>query len=342
MTAARPDLSIVIPIYNRGDIIRYTLESIDRASRGLNVETIVVDDGSDPPTSTVLASLGWTPSRMVRQANQGLLYARLAGLEAATGRHLLFLDSDDLVGPDKLRRQIEAMDRTGVEVSYTDTAGCELAGPYADLAPVADAPLADTAEGAAFFITVQPVPHSPIFRTEYLRAVVARAFFPPSPLYNPVAEIWFYHNAAPRPARVLRVPGPDAVVGVHPGARLTNHWERLGAASLAVMEAFARTVPDTPATADARRRVAARAFGAWRRLPRDFAPEFGARLLRVWRRLGSPRRELGGRNFQMAALALGPERAGRWFRWRQAQPYSASRTMSDASFAALLGALPPP
>ncbi len=333
----------MIPVYNRGEIIRYTLESIDRASAGLTVETIVVDDGSDLPTATILASLRWRPSRLVRQANQGLLYARLAGLEVATGRHVLFLDSDDLVGPEKLRRQLEAMKRTGVEVSYTDTARCELAGAYADLAPVADAPLDDTSEGAAFFITVQPAPHCPIFRTDYLRTVVAQACFPPSPLYNPVAEIWFYHNAALRPARVLRVPGPHTVMGLHPGARLTNHWERLGVASLAVMEAFARSVPQTPATADARRRVGARAFGAWRRLPRGFAPEFGERLLHVWRRLGAARSpDLGGRGFQTAAQAVGAERAGRWFRLWQARPYRASRTMSDEALAALMRALPPP
>jgi glycosyltransferase involved in cell wall biosynthesis len=343
MTAAPPDLSIVIPVYNRGEIIRYTLESIDRASAGLAVETIVVDDGSDPPTATVLEALHWQPTRLVRQGNRGLLYARLAGLEVASGRHVLFLDSDDLIGPEKLRRQIEAMDRTGVEVSYTDTSRCELAGPYADLAPVVEAPLADASGSAEFFITVQPVPHAPIFRTDHLRAVVAGAFFPPSPLYNPVAEIWFYHNAALWPARVLRVPGPHTVMGIHAGARLTNHWERLGVASLAVMEAFARSAPDTPATAEARWRVGARAFGAWRRLPRGFAPEFGERLLNVWRRLGPDRSpELGGRGFQAAVLALGAERAGRWFRGWQARPYAASRTMPDEAFAGLMRALPPP
>jgi hypothetical protein len=343
MTTPQPDLSIVIPVYNRGEIIRYTLDSVDRASPGLNVETIVVDDGSEPPTATVLASLGWHPTRLVRQTNRGLLYARLAGLEAATGRHVLFLDSDDLVGPEKLRRQVAAMDRTGVEVSYTDTARCKLAGPSAGLAPIAEPPLADTSGGAEFFLTVQPVPHGPIFRADYLRAVVARASFPPSPLYNPVAEIWFYHNAALLPARVLRVPGPHTVIGLHAGPRLTNHWERLGVASLAVMEAFARSAPDTAATAEARWRVGARAFGAWRRLPRGFAPEFGERLLNVWRRLGrAPAAELGGRAFQTAARLLGRERAGRCFRLWQARPYRASRTMSDEAVATLLRALPPP
>jgi hypothetical protein len=343
MTAAAPALSIVIPVFNRGDILRYTLASVDRAAAGLAVETIVVDDGSNPPTAATLDRLGWRPSRLLVQPNRGLLFARLAGLEAATGRRILFLDSDDLVGPEKLVRQLAAMDATGAEVSYSDTGRCELAGPPADLAITVDAPLADTQDGAAFFITVQPAPHGPIFDTAYLRSAVARAFFPPSPLYNPVAEIWFYQNAAPRPARVVKAPGPHTIIGCHPGPRLTNHWERLGAASLAVMEAFARSVPDDAASARARALLGAKAFAAWRSLPRGFAPEFGERLLQLWRRLG-PRdpATLGGRSFQAVARAVGPERAGAWFRRWQARPYAESRTMSDGEFAQLLGHLPPP
>ena len=79
-----PDLSVIIPVYNRGDVIRYTLESVRRASAGLNVETIVVDDGSTPPTADTLTRLSFAPSVLVRQNNQGLLFARLAGFARAT------------------------------------------------------------------------------------------------------------------------------------------------------------------------------------------------------------------------------------------------------------------
>jgi hypothetical protein len=50
-----PDVSIVIPVYNRGEIIRYTLESVRQAADGLSVEVIVVDDGSDPPAAESIA-----------------------------------------------------------------------------------------------------------------------------------------------------------------------------------------------------------------------------------------------------------------------------------------------
>jgi hypothetical protein len=342
--APAPDISVVIPVYNRGEIIRYTLESVRRASAGLAVEVIVVDDGSEPPAAESIAALGFRPGQIIRQSNQGLLYARLAGLAAATGRHLLFLDSDDLVSPDKLRSQVGAMDAASAELSYTDTARCTLAGDYDGLVIVPDEPCRETADAAEFHITVQPAPHSPVFRTAYLRRIVAGALFPPSPLYNPVAEIWFYHNAAPRPARIVKVPGPRAIVGLHPQARLTGHWERLAVASLAVQEAFARACPATPEAAPARQLVAEKAFGAWRRLPRGFPREFDRRLLGIWRRLNRAAdcRQLGGKGFQRLARLLGPVAAGRLLRRVQNQPYTRIRTIDDAAFHTLMDALPAP
>ncbi len=338
-----PDLSVIIPVFNRGDFIRYTLESVRRASTGLNVETIIVDDGSNPPTAETLARLGFTPSVLVRQENHGLLFARLAGFQRATGRNVLFLDSDDLVSAEKFRRQLAAMDAAPADISYSDTARCEISGDYDALRPVPDAPARDTADATEFCIVVQPPPHSPIFRTEWLRQAVDHAFFPPSPHYNSVAEIWFYHNAAVRAGHAVRVPGAHTIVGSHPGVRLTNHWEKLGVASLAVMEAFARHCPPTPDAARARRLVGEVAFVAWRRLPRDFSPEFAERMLGLWRRLApdlSP--ALGGSSFQLLARAVGPERAGRWLRGIQAKPYATCRTMDDASFEKIFRAVPAP
>ena len=132
--------------------------------------------------------------------------------------------------------------------------------------------------------------------------------------------------------------------GTHPGTRLTNHWEKLGVASLAVMEAFARTCPaDTPAALRARRLVGTAAFRSWRALPRGFNPEFSRRLLDLWRHLAPPEpAALGGRGFQTLARLLGPERAARVLHRLQAAPYDSCRTMSDHEFQLLLRAAPPP
>lgn len=339
----QPDLSVVVPIYNRGDVIRYTFESLRRAATNVAVETIVVDDGSTVPVADTLPRLGFAVTRIIRQENRGLLYARLTGLAAATGRHILFLDSDDLVTPDKLAAQIAAMDRAGADVSYTDTARTVLAGAYDQLTFTPDTGLPAAADAADFFIDIQPAPHSPIFRRSYLEEVFRTACFPPSPLYNPVAEIWFYHVAAPRPTRVIHVSGPRAIIGQHPDSRLTNHWERLGVASLAVMEAFARNCPsDTPLARRARHLVGGKAFRSWRALPRGFSSEFCRREVAVWRQLSGDRVDpaRSGRGFRILATFFGPLAVARLLRLRN-PPYARCRTLDDAALAALLAQLPP-
>ena len=338
------DLSVIIPVFNRGDLIRHTLASVEAASAKVQVETIIVDDGSTPPVADSLARLRFTPTQLIRQENRGLLYARLAGLAVATGRHVLFLDSDDLVGTEKFRAQIAALDSAGADVTYTDTARCLLneSGPT-ELQ--ADAPSSLVTESPEFHIGVQPPPHSPIYRRAYLNDFVARAFFPPSPLYNSVAEIWFYHNAAARAAKVAKVPGAHTIVGMHGGARLTNHWEKLGIASLAVMEAFARSCPTgTVPAMRARQLVAEKAFGAWRRLPLGFSPEFSSRLLGLWQRLHQKNDplQLGGTGFRFLARLFGPVTAARVLRRFQNSRYERVRTLDDATFVQLLAALPPP
>jgi glycosyltransferase involved in cell wall biosynthesis len=340
----RPPLSVIIPVCNRGDLIRYTLESVRRASEGLSIEVVILDDGSTEPAEAAIRRLGFSPERIIRQENQGLLFARLAGLRAATGKYVLFLDSDDLISSDKLRLQIAALEESGAEVSYSDTARTTLDREFDELVIEPDAPAETTADGTTFFIRVQPAPHSPVFRTDFLRKVVAEACFPPDPLYNPVAEIWFYHNAAIHPSLAVKVPGPHTIIGSHPGTRLTNHWERLGVASLAVMEAFARTCPRTPATARARQLVAEKAFHAWRRLPRGFSREFDRRELEVWRTLRQSRdtAKLGGKAFQLLACGLGPAAAARLLRRWQNGSYENCRSMDDAAVRALLDKLSPP
>jgi len=330
------DVSVIIPVYNRGELIRYTLESVRRASAGLRVETIVVDDGSANPIAEDLRPMGYSVDQIIRQDNQGLLFARLRGLRAAHGRTVQFLDSDDLVSPEKFRLQLAALDKTNAAVSSTGTARSVLGGPYEDLSIRPDPEPVAPVDTTRFFLETQPAPHVPLFRSDYLLDLVGTPLFPASARYNCVAEIWFYHIAATRPDRVAHVPGPHAVLGVHAGSRLTGQWERLGIASLEVMEAFTRACPPTAETLSARTLVGEAAFNSWRRLPRGFDAGIQARLLAVWQQSPPGRlRKLGGPLFSFLARLLGPTGTGRLLRLRNA-PYSKIRTLSDAELRSLL------
>ena len=339
------DLSIIIPYFNRADTVPVTLASIARARAGLRIETILVDDGSTPPAAECLKGLAHPPDRIIRQANQGLLFARLAGLGQARGEYLLFLDSDDLVSPDKLRLQVEAMRREAADASYTDAGKIQLGPTLETCVPLAAEPEVPVAADAAdFLIRLQPPPHSPVFRAAWLRPLVEQPLFAASPLYNPVAEIWFYHNAAIQPGKVIKVPGNHTWIGQHGGARITNQWERMGVASLAVMEAFMRACPITPATRQVRELVAEKAFHSWRALPRDFSPDFQRRRLALWlAQPTAPLARLGGHRFQQLARWLGPVPAGRLLRRLRGHSYRSCQTLADpAQLDQWLGQLPAP
>jgi len=99
------EVSIIIPTYNRGWIIKEAIESV-LAQDFIDFELIVVDDGSTDNTSEILDSYR-EDITVFRQNNKGVSAARNRGLSEASGRFIAFLDSDDLWLPKKLSRQVD-------------------------------------------------------------------------------------------------------------------------------------------------------------------------------------------------------------------------------------------
>src|SRR6202000_2278953 len=95
-----PKVSIILPTYNRADTIMRAVRSV-QAQTFQDWELIVVDDGSTDDTASLLAGV---ETRMVltRQPNRGFTEARNAGIRAARGPYIAFLDSDDEFMPHHL------------------------------------------------------------------------------------------------------------------------------------------------------------------------------------------------------------------------------------------------
>lgn len=89
--------SIIIPSYNRGELLRKTLDSVWTQTY-TDFEVIVVDDGSTDHTGTILQTFG-NRLRYSRTENIGPGLARNVGAHMAGGDYLAFLDSDDLWFP---------------------------------------------------------------------------------------------------------------------------------------------------------------------------------------------------------------------------------------------------
>ena len=101
-------ISVVIPSYNAGALLRETLDSVLTQNHPAQ-EIIVVDDGSTDSTAAIVRNYG-DAVRYIWQQNQGQASARNTGVEAATGEWVALLDSDDVFLPDRLRRAAEVVE----------------------------------------------------------------------------------------------------------------------------------------------------------------------------------------------------------------------------------------
>ena len=101
----KPQVSVIIPTYNRGWILREAVDSV-LAQDYTDFELIVVDDGSTDDTREILDSYG-QDLFVFQQPNKGVSAARNRGLAESRAQLVAFLDSDDLWLPQKLTRQVE-------------------------------------------------------------------------------------------------------------------------------------------------------------------------------------------------------------------------------------------
>ena len=116
-----PFVSVIIPSFNRAGVIEKAIKSVLEQTY-TNLELIIVDDGSTDNTREVVTSISDPRLKYVYQENAGACVARNRGIDAARGDIIAFHDSDDLWYPDKLSKQILAMEQTGADLVF-----CKLA-----------------------------------------------------------------------------------------------------------------------------------------------------------------------------------------------------------------------
>ncbi len=208
MTA--PLVSVVIPTYNRADLLPQALESVFSQTYG-RVEVLVVDDGSTDTTASVLDSYGQR-LRWFRQANAGPSAARNRGIAEAQGTYVAFLDSDDLWLPTKLEQQVAVFREhpgtgmVGGGCRYIDAAGHPLPGETRcpPVLPLEDFQIFTALPGSASNATI---------RKDVLDHVGG---FDPTLLRAEDRDLWI-RIAERYPVR--GVPEPTVLIRVHGGPR---------------------------------------------------------------------------------------------------------------------------
>lgn len=113
-----PLVSVVMPAYNMEGYIAESIESV-LASDYQNIELVVVDDGSKDATHSIAQKYQAKDSRVkaLTKANGGQGCARNFGVQHCSGKYLLLVDSDDLIGRSYISQAVEVMERdSSVEV----------------------------------------------------------------------------------------------------------------------------------------------------------------------------------------------------------------------------------
>lgn len=100
-------VSVIIPAYNAADTITACLESVVHGAD----EVVVVDDGSTDGTADVVRK-AFPEVIVLQQPNRGVSVARNAGMDAATGDYVAFVDADDRLFPDALPAAAKAAGET--------------------------------------------------------------------------------------------------------------------------------------------------------------------------------------------------------------------------------------
>ncbi|MCT7970923.1 glycosyltransferase family 2 protein [Laspinema olomoucense] len=116
-----PKISVIIPAYNAEATILETIDSVLKQTF-TDFELLVINDGSQDNTQTVVESISDSRVRVISYPNGGVCVARNRGIFLAKGELIAFLDADDLWTLDKLEKQYTALQEhpeAGVAYSWT-------------------------------------------------------------------------------------------------------------------------------------------------------------------------------------------------------------------------------
>jgi glycosyltransferase EpsJ len=127
-----PRISVIVPAYNAEKYIEKCVSSVLSQSFS-DLELIVVNDGSKDATAEIVSAMAEKDARvrLINQPNAGVSAARNAGLSAAAGELIAFVDADDWLRPDAYETMISALD-----ASPAQTVMCNFAAVMPDGAEV--------------------------------------------------------------------------------------------------------------------------------------------------------------------------------------------------------------
>jgi len=113
-----PEISLIIPVYNCEKVLSHSLSSV-KAQHFTDFEVILIDDGSTDGSRSICNKFSQEDPRFItiHQPNAGASSARNTGIKQSSGRWIVFMDSDDAIGPDYLAQLYNHKCEHGVTVA---------------------------------------------------------------------------------------------------------------------------------------------------------------------------------------------------------------------------------
>lgn len=110
-------VSIIIPIYNVEKYLRQCLDSAVNQTLS-NIEIILINDGSTDNSSCIAReySLNYSFIKLIEQKNSGQSIARNKGIDAANGKYIYFLDSDDYIEINAIENLYKEAERNNLDL----------------------------------------------------------------------------------------------------------------------------------------------------------------------------------------------------------------------------------
>ncbi len=114
----KPLISVIVPCHNSSEFLSNCINSLD-GQKYPNLQFVIVDDGSEDNTFSILQEKAKKDSRylVMKNLGQGVSSARNMGIENASGEYLAFLDSDDIIAPNHLTNLYSILEKNGADIS---------------------------------------------------------------------------------------------------------------------------------------------------------------------------------------------------------------------------------
>ena len=112
-------ISIIIPVYNSEKYIEECVKSVC-AQTFSDLEIILIDDGSTDNSFKICENFAKNDMRikLIHKENNGVSAARNTGIEAATGKHFGFVDSDDVIDSKMFERMLAAIEKNDADIAF--------------------------------------------------------------------------------------------------------------------------------------------------------------------------------------------------------------------------------